>query len=610
MTTDAEIAEGIRRTRRLTLVVACGLAILVVALFRVQIVNGAFYDQRLRSQSLRSVKLPASRGRIFDRHHVLLADNRPNYGIAFYFQELRRDASRGRPLTQIALEMSATLSASLQLPELNANVIRNHLNQKPALPLVAWSQLPADKVAAFAEQHAARRGVDLDVSAIREYPLGASAAHLLGYVGKRHDDEPDERAYFIQPEMVGKAGIELAFDEWLRGRPGGRIVPLDALGFSEGAVSEIAPENGRDLVLTLDARIQRVAESALADAPGAADRPARGAALVVDVTNGDVLAMASSPGFDPNGFSRGMTRAQYDALLTDPGKPFLNRAAQSAQPPGSVFKPFVMLAMLEAGVVTAHSRTECRGGLRIGPQYMRCHAANGHGSIDSFDAMKHSCDVFFYEYGIKTGIHFIKAMAEQFGFGSPTGAPLSERRGFLPDPDWLWRQQATKWTDGRTANVAIGQGEVLTTPLQMAMATAAIANGGTLLQPRFVLPQSAAERAAGTVRAKIQARRENLEFVKRMMFEVVEAGGTGGRSRVAGVRVAGKTGTAEVGPPNARRHITWFIAFAPYENPKYAVVVMVENGDHGGTTAAPVSGKILSAIFGRQQDEARGSDGD
>jgi penicillin-binding protein 2 len=610
MNNDIEIAEGIRRMRRLTVVVVCGLLLLVGALFRVQIVNGAFYDQRLRSQSLRSIKLPAPRGRIFDRNHVLLADNSPNYGIALYFQEMRRDATRSRPLAQVALDTVSTLSASLQLPVPNPNVIRNHLNQKPAVPLVAWQQLPAEKVAAFAEQHSTRRGVELNVAAIREYPRGTSLAHLLGYVGRKQEDAEDERSYFVQPEMEGKSGMEKAFDDWLRGQTGGRIVPLDAMGFAEGSVSEIAPVAGRDVHLTIDARWQSAAEAALANAPMSAHRPVRGSAVVVDVTNGEVLVMASSPSYDPNLFTRGMTQLQYDALVSDEGKPFLNRAAQSAQPPGSIFKPFVMLAMLEAGVITPQSFSECRGGLHIGQQYMRCHATNGHGRIGASDAMKFSCDVFFYEYGMKLGVQPIKQMAEQFGCGSPTGAPLAERRGFLPDPDWLWQKQGMRWTDGRTANVAIGQGEVLTTPLQMALATAALANGGTLYEPRFVLPDSDAERSRGKVRGTIAARRENIEFVKRTMFEVVEGGGTGGRSRVSGVRVAGKTGTAEVGPPNARRHIAWFIAFAPYENPKYAVAVMVEDGDHGGTTAAPVSGKILSAIFGRQQNEGAASGGD
>jgi penicillin-binding protein 2 len=610
MTKEIEISEGIRRMTRLSVVIACGLVILVIALFRVQIVNGAFYDQRLRSQSLRSIKLPAPRGRIFDRNHVLLADNSPNYGIALYFQELRRDATRSRALAQVAMETVTTLSASLQLPLPRASVIRNHLNQKPAVPLIAWSQLPPEIVAAFAEQHSTRRGVELAVSAIREYPRGTSLAHLLGYVGRKQDNEEDERAYYLQPEMAGMAGLEKALDDLLRGEPGGRIVPIDAMGFAEGSVSEIAPVAGRDVVLTIDARVQAAAEGALANAPLSAHRPVRGAAVVVDVTNGEVLALASSPSYDPNLFSRGMTQQQYDALVRDEGKPFLNRAVQSAQPPGSIFKPFVMLAMLEAGVITPQSHCECRGGLHIGQQYMRCHAASGHGRVGASDAMKFSCDVFFYEYGMKLGVLPIKRMAEQFGCGSPTGAPLAERRGFLPDPDWLRQREGMRWTDGRTANVAIGQGEVLTTPLQMAMATAALANGGVLFEPGFVLPESPGQRTTGKVRGRISARKENLEFIKRTMFEVVEGGGTGGRARISGIRVAGKTGTAEVGRPEARRHIAWFIAFAPYEQPKYAVVVMVEDGDHGGTTAAPVAGKILAAIFNSQQNESTASAGD
>jgi penicillin-binding protein 2 len=615
MPSEKEILESTQRLRKVTVVVFCGLLVLALALFHVQIVRGAFYDARLRQQSLRSVKLPAVRGRIFDRNRVCLADNRPSYGVAMYFQELRREASKTKRLTrlQLALNTAGTLSRTLSLPAVNETALRAHLSNRPSVPMVLWSDLGPDRIAVFSEQISTQPGVDIAVMTTREYPLGARTAHVLGHLGRKLDTEDEREGYYLQPDLEGKTGIEAALDASLHGTPGGRIVQLDVSGYSENTFSEIPAESGADAVLTLDARLQQIAESALASAPMPKGNPLRGAAVVVDVTNGDVLAAVSLPSFDTNLFSRGITRERYNELLNDPGKPFLNRALHGQYPPGSVFKPFVMLAGLESAAITPQTTSDCGGSMRFGGQVMRCWETRGHGRVGIVEAMKVSCDVFFYQQGIKMGVRPIKQWAEIFGFGASSGGLLWSAKGFIPDDTWLLAKSKgrEKWTDGRTANVAIGQGEVLVTPLQMALATAAIANGGVLWQPRFVQRLEAHGDAAQTfepqVKRKVSVSREHFELVRRMMLEVVESpSGTGGRARVTGVRVAGKTGTAEVGPPHARKNIAWFVAFAPFDHPRYAVAVVVENGDHGGTTAAPVAARIFAGLFDRQYSETGG----
>lgn len=624
----------IRRTRStlrilvLGVIMLAALAGLVLRLWYVQIARGAEYTAKIRNRSQVTVRLPAVRGEILDRNGIKLVENRASFEVDFYLPDMvraYREAKGSVPMVtyrgrvynmprDLKEEDVVKIVSEEVIPRLeelgiaedyNANALQIHYRTNREVPYSYRQDLNFEQMAIFSERNLGMPGVNVTEKPIRWYVYGSLAAHVLGYVGAptNLDKLPDLKNFnFYEPDMEGKAQIELYYNDALKGQPGARILQRNVKGVIEGEIKRKEPVQGHNVFLTIDARIQYLAEEALR-AVG------RGAAIVVDPKTGDILAMASVPSYDPNVFIPSIAAKDWKALIKDETNPLLNRAI-SAYAPGSTYKIPIALAGLRAGL---GSKTfHCSGGVQYGDKYMKCWIADkhsSHGTLSLSDAIKLSCNAFFYQYGNAAGIDQIDAIGNMLGLGQKTGVPLSgEAPGVLPGPEWLASiNPQARWTSGLTANTSIGQGDVLASPLQMAMIAAAVANGGTVFYPRLVdkiVAQNGAlvSQEPSRVRANLindaGLTAEQIEKVRRGMWKVVnEAGGTAGRARIKDIEVAGKTGTAQFWRSGVKDNHTWFVSFAPYNDPKYVVVVFVQGAKSGGGVSAPVAAKILDGIF-------------
>ena len=580
-------------------------------LFQLQIVERDDLVARSERNSVRTIRVTAPRGEILDREGRLIASFRPA-------RELR--------VTPSDLgDASVTYAALAQLLDDNASELAERAGEPRGSRRFNAVTLKRDLVyedlARVSAHNWAMPGVATVEVPRRHYVEGRRAAHLLGMLGEIRGDQLElpEFADYRGGEEIGQTGIESRFESHLRGRDGGRNVVVDAVGREFGKLDEVPPVPGGRVVLALDLDLQRAAEAGFLETPEGAG-PLMGSAVALDIATGDVLAMASFPDYDPNDFAGGIAGDTWNALLADPWKPLRNRAIQNHYPPGSTHKPIVAAALLEEGVVDEHSTVTCRGGFRFGNRTYRCWKRSGHGVVDLKEAMKRSCDVFFYTFGIELGIDRMAEHARSFGLGRKSGIDLAgEQPGLVPDSAWKERRFRQPWYPGETVSAAIGQGYNLYTPLQLAISYAAIANGGTVMRPRIVLrledERGVAERrfpVRQDGRTTISA--EHLARVRAGMTAVVEEqGGTGGRARVEGTTVAGKTGTAQVVrleqyegleddeiPVKFRDH-AWFGAFAPVDDPQIAVGVFVEHGMHGSSGAAPIAQRIIEAWWKKQR---------
>lgn len=612
----------------LGLIMVLGFAGLVFRLWYVQIARGAEYTAKIGNRSQVSVRIPAVRGEILDRNGIKLVENRASFEVDFYLPDMvrayreskgsvpmlsyrgrvhnmPRDLKEADVVKIVSDEVIPRLEQLGLAEDYNANALQMHYRTNQEVPYSYRQDLDFGQMAVFSEKNLGLPGVNVTVKPVRWYVYGALAAHLLGYVGMPNDLDklPDLKNFnFYEPDMEGKAQIELFFNEALKGQPGARILQRNVKGVIEGEVKRREPVQGNNVYLTIDARIQYFAEQALR-AVG------RGAAVVVNPQNGDILAMASVPSYDPNVFIPSIANLDWKELTNDETNPLLNRAI-SAYAPGSTFKIATSLAGLSAGV--GNRTFTCSGGVTYGNKYMKCWIADkggSHGTIGLSDALKLSCNAFFYQYGNAAGIGKIDEIGTMLGLGQKSGIPLSgEAPGVLPGPAWLTSvNPQAHWSAGLTANTAIGQGDVLATPLQMAIIAAAVGNGGTVYYPRLIDRIVAQD---GTVVSQEPARvRSNLitdagltieqiDKVRRGMWKVVnEEGGTAGRARIKGVEVAGKTGTAQFWRSGVKDNHTWFVSFAPYADPKYVVVTFIQGAKSGGGVCAPVAAKILEDIL-------------
>ena len=573
--------------------------------------HGEHYDNKQEAQSLRRIRIPAARGEIVDRNGVVLANNRPSYDVAIYLDQLGR-LSKKTDVVRVAQANLGALSAALGMPlTLADRDVRIHYQRRRPLPLPVWRDLRPETVAAFAERASMLPGADLIVMPVRQYPLGSLAAHVLGYVGKAQPDDDEEaleKFYYYQPDSIGKQGVEKACDEYLRGSPGGRTIRVNPAGQIADDLGEKQAELGGRVTLTIDARLQRIVEDALARAPIAAGKELRGAAVLLDARTGEVLAMASLPSFDPNIFNPGTPVATIQAVLNNPSSPMLNRAIGARYAPGSTFKTITLLAGLESGAISPQDTVVCTGSMQIGNwrRPFNCWNHEGHGRVDAYLAIKESCDVWFYTEGMKTGVAAIDKTAAEFGLGQPTGFDVGrEQVGFVPSPAWKRMQRGERWWEGDTAQLSIGQSYLLMTPLQMACVAATFANGGTCLKPYVVKRIQTADGQVvheGTPEARghLSATPEQLEIVRRAMLGAVQdADGTAHHAAVKGLRVAGKTGTAEYDTAQGRFKRAWFMGFAPFDQPQVALSVLIEDADSGGHNAAPVAARVFAGVFGK-----------
>ncbi|MEW6161459.1 MAG: penicillin-binding transpeptidase domain-containing protein, partial [Verrucomicrobiota bacterium] len=509
---------------------------------------------------------------------------------------------------RVVSDLVTRLGNSLQVPvSLNEKRFHRHFAELRALPMNVLEDLAPPQVALYVERGAGVPAVDLETLALRTYPHGTIASHLLGHLKKELLAEDAELDCDLPAlEFRGELGIESAFDEELRGKPGLKSILVNNLNYRHSESVWTQPEPGRNVVLAIDFPIQKATEQALRTA-GA---QVRGAAVVMDCRTGDLYALASSPSFDPNQFVSRITPEEWAKLNDEKLKPMFNRAVYGAYPPGSIFKTIVGIACLENNVMDPAEVIFNRGFYAVGRRPIDDQAEPGE--YDFRRAFKRSSNTYFIHFGLKAGLDPIVEWGHRFRLGEKTGlVTRQESSGYFPAPGQREKKDGTLWFDGDTANLCIGQGDITVTPIQMAVMTAALANGGKILVPRLVLRTEPADHLeTGSrrefpvqVRGDVRMSPRTFQILKTsMLADVEDTDGTGHPARVPGMNICGKTGTAQV--TQGRRvidHITWFVSFAPFENPRYAVVVMVESGGSGGTTCAPIAQRIYQAIQKREQ---------
>lgn len=574
----------------LGLLFGTGLLFLGCSLHRVQVEESQFFSKDQRRQSIRRVQIPGARGRIFDRNGICLADNRPNFCIAYYVEELRKRGNWTNTINAVDQDIDR-LAARLKRPRMiSRKEIADHVMRSLPMPLLAWTDVDQETLARWAEVREPFPGTEIYEREKRHYPHGSLACHLLGYVRwDRPKPLPGQKVHFYLPEMIGRAGLEARYNDWLTGTSGEQLCLVDSRGYKVREKNGKKVSAGKDLHLTLDIRIQRALEKALTGW--------KGAGVVVDPRNGEVLALASAPDYDLNDFVPYLSAATWRKLNKDPRRPLLNRAVQGRYAPGSTFKPVTAIAALQGGYSPAEEY-DCKGVYILGRMRLHCWDTYGHGPIAMRRAIEQSCNCYFSNLGVTIGYEKIYAEAHRLGLGRETGIDLPhEAGGLLPTAEWKRRRFRDDWRPGDTSHISIGQGFLLTTPLQMAMLVSVYANGGTLYRPRL-------NRALPVEKVReMHWKPEAVELVRRGMHDVASVG-TGRRVRVRGLEVAAKTGTAEVDAGHRRRRKnTWVTAFAPFDHPTVAMAIMVEDGSSGGGTVAPMVRDVLVSIFGEAPTE-------
>ncbi|PYM19530.1 MAG: penicillin-binding protein 2 [Candidatus Rokuibacteriota bacterium] len=581
---------GQKRVVAIAAAVMVAFLVIVGQLWYLQVLEGGRFLDASDKNRTRVRPIAAPRGILFDRHGAPLVDNRPAFTLSLIPRELDRDVERrnaalGRvaSLLQISYEELVEAADKVSPDSLSPVRVRRGLTLEDVAKVEEWKlELP---------------GVIVEVEPQRAYPTRRFAAHLLGYVREANDDQLKQGRY-RRGDMVGQSGLERLLDEYLRGRDGGEQIEVDALGRPIRTIKQTEPQPGAQVYTTLDRRIQEAAERALEGHAGAV--------VVMDPRSGDVLAMVSAPAFEVDRFTSTIDRAAWLKVVQDPAHPLLNRVIQSQYAPGSVFKIVVAAAGLQEGTLTPMDRTHCNGEFHLGAWTFKDWKEGGHGGVDLRRAIVQSCNIFFYQAGLRVGGSTIARYANQFGFGAATGVDLpGEKLGLIPHPKIRQGKKAATWHAGETVNMSIGQGQVLVTPMQVARFMSAVANGGVLWKPRLVQRVERLERGVvwsdpGKVNGHVELSPLVWAFLRQSLWSVVNEGGTGAAARIPGLDIAGKTGTAQT-IANSRadkgQDHAWFAAFAPLNDPEVVVIVLAEGGGKGGQVAAPIARKILQSIF-------------
>ncbi len=555
--------------------------VIVVELFVLQILKHEHYKgQSLQNRQVQ-IRVKPPRGRILDREGYVLADNVYIADITLPRSSLGTDG----PDSTLARLMDWF---NLPVDETLERLRDQKASGRPRLTLVANADMP--RIAAVEERRRELPGARVEARARRRYTEGELFAHIIGYVGEVRPEEvgdEDDHTAYHPGDTVGREGLEASWEGDLRGEPGLFLKEVNAVGRVVGRRDvPLRPViSGQDVTLTLSRTLQDSLSSAMADR--------QGAAVALALPSGEVLAAISNPAYDPNLFTTGISSRDWQRLLDDPRHPFLNRIIQATYPPGSPYKIVTSLAGLEAAVVGKWTHFDpCFGAYQFGNRAFRCWKRSGHGELDHAGGLVHSCDVFYYQLGLRLELEQLRDMAHLLGLGQSTGSPFSaEVSGNIPDTAWYDDHYGPgKWTRGVMLNNAIGQGEILVTPLQMAVMTARVALNDGHLKPRFRIRED--EAIPDPVRP-LPIDVENLEWLRHAMTRVVDMG-TGTRAKLEAIEVAGKTGTAE--NPHGEDH-AWFVCFAPASSPTVAFVVILEHGGHGGAVAAPVAARWLTAYF-------------
>lgn len=619
--------DRLRIFTRRAILLGGGKLALVSALFArmyyLQVMESARYRMLAEDNRINLRLLAPPRGRIVDRYGSILAYNRQQYRVSIVAEQ-----------TPSVANTLDRLSALLPITEYERRRIERDVKRKRRfVPVTVRENLEWEEVARIELHIPDLPGVVIDTGQTRFYPLEEMGSHFVGYVAAVSEGElsgSDDPLLELPDFRIGKSGIEREADRRLRGRAGSTEVEVNALGRVIRVLSRTEGQGGDEVQLAIDADLQTFAYDRFGEQVGAA--------AVVDVENGDVLALVSTPGFDPNAFNKGLSGEQWRGLLNNEHTPLTNKAVAGQYSPGSTFKTMVALAALEAGAITPDHRVSCIGHTELGNVRFHCWKKGGHGSLDLVQAMVNSCDIYFYEVARRVGVDKIAAMCRRFGLGAPTGLDMpGEKGGLVPTRSWKLAARRQAWTGGDTYVLGIGQGYILTTPLQLAVMTARIANGGRVVKPRLIksyrsgAPAGDDDAAVGPHAVAFDLDGDGspelpsigidpayISVVQRGMDLVVnQPGGTAYRSRIPNpaFRMAGKTGTSQVkritmaerargvikteDRPWRDRDNALFIGFAPVDRPKYAIAVVVEHGGGGAAVAGPMARDILEVALKR-----------
>ncbi|MFH1491351.1 MAG: penicillin-binding protein 2 [Pseudomonadota bacterium] len=592
-----------RRLGKVSILILAVFAALILRLWFLQIVHGPKYRTQSENNRIHLQDIPPFRGMIFDRKGTLLVDNRPSYNLYMIPEEIQ---DSGRLLKSlhglIGLE-----------PKGAAEKLSRTSKKYPFKPILMKRNLTREELAVVETNLFNLAGVMIQVRPQRHYTFDRLASHLIGYLGEIGDNDlrngkyPDNK----QGDFIGKYGVEGRWQRLLNGQRGGEQVEVDAVGRKLRVISRKPPSPGSNIHLTIDKELQTLAEEGLRDK--------KGAIVAMNPNNGEIYALVSSPAFDPNLFIGGIDKTEWRRLTTNREYPLQNRAIAGQYPPGSIFKIVVSLAGLQEGIIDPDEEVFCNGSYTLGTHTFRCWRKGGHGRVSFHRALVESCDVYFYKIGRRLGVDKIAHYAKMFGLGKQTNFELGgERSGLIPTSQWKLKRWKVPWQAGETISTSIGQSFVLVTPIQMARLISAVFNGGRLYQPKVI--KSVGKEGedvyqfSPTMVGRIEVEEEVLERVKKALIGVVnEPHGTGSKARVKNMLVAGKTGTAQVInleaektlgegaslPPEFRDH-AWFVALAPADDPRLALAILVENGGHGGSAAAPIAKVMIQAFLGRE----------
>jgi penicillin-binding protein 2 len=585
-------------------------AILFSRLFYLQIISGQEFRRLSDNNCIRLQGIEFSRGLIFDRNEALLVDNRPSFDLGIILKDADPVDLTIKKLSEYIKIPAADLLATIEN------------NKGPYYKqIVLKEDIGRDALAVVEAHKYDLPGIVIDVKQKRHYINSNHAAHLTGYIGEISSDELKSGKFpgYRGGDYVGKIGMEKACETFLIGKRGGKQVEVNATGQVVRILKTVDATPGYNIYLSIDSILQQKTEDLL--------KGMAGAVAAMDPETGHILALASSPSFDQNIFVCGMTSKQWRSLVSDPLRPLENKVVHGEYPPASIYKIVTAIAGMEEKIIDEKTTVVCPGYYSYGDRDFRCWKETGHGKVNVVDALAESCDVFFYKVGQEVGIERLSWYARACGLGSITGVNLdNESRGLVPTSAWKKRRMGESWHRGETLLIAIGQGYNLVTPIQMLVLTSAIANGGFIYRPLIVKKIETAEGHIVTenkaeIMGKLPISDTTLKIVRQGMWNVVNhARGTARGVRLAGIDICGKTGTAQVvsrkkdsdakrdnGPDSLKPH-AWFIAFAPADNPRIAVVVFVENGGSGSGTAAPIASTIIQTYLLNSSHQETGSD--
>lgn len=571
-------------------------ALLFFRLVYLQIIKGEEFRLLSEKNAVRLKSIKPSRGLIFDRNKKLLVDNRPSFNLKIVLED--------------AGEVEDTIKKLAELIAIPFEEFMNKIDQAKNgavyKPIILKNDISRDQLAIVEAHKFDLPGVHIDIEPTRYYIYKKFAAHLLGYLGQINSKELKSGKYpnVKSGDSIGRYGIEKQFETYLQGKRGGRQIEVDASGRTIKVLKTVKPVAGLDVNLTLDLDLQLTAEKLLKNKSGAV--------VAIDPANGDILVLASSPSFDQNDFIGGISQKKWKALMSNPNKPMINKAIQAEYPPASTYKIITALAALEENLININTTFFCPGFLKYGNRTYRCWNKYGHGALNVVDAIAQSCDVFFYHTGIKVGVDKLARYAMGSGLGKKTNILIeNEKKGLIPTSAWKKKRYKESWQGGETLSVAIGQSFNLVTPLQMAVLIAAVGNGGTLYKPRIV---KSIKDGYGQVIKKFEpeitgglpASQETLNLVRKGLFRAVQGNrGTANKIKLKNIEIAGKTGTAQVyslkkGDKRKAKDLkyslrdhAWFVSYAPANNPVIAISVLVEHGEHGSSTAAPIAAALI-----------------